>query len=396
MKEWLEPNYHKVIAIVVALVCIFFGVKNILKANGFSESFPEPEKNVRKQMPVADTTGLTSSMRLLTDKTSSETQWKTKPIAVRGGLTKEVPLFVSVRIVLHANQLIDMSDPTAPKLRPPVDNKWLTDNGLQYLSASVLKNDPDRDGYSNLEEWEEQTSPIDPSSHPPYTDKLYFIGMKTRFHRITFKADNAPDFAIREESREIGRKDGFYKVGDTLPSGRFKIEAYEKKEGVSPIGVPIKASELTLLEVATGEKFVIVLRVEHDRPELFAEFDFQLDTREPFFVQEGQSQRQFAGNPNPEPFSLGENSTVIYQLIKVTENEAVIAPKDNLEQTITISQGSVPLQDEEGNLADDQIDPSNGSNPFAPSTSTDTTPPVTTPPVTTPEPVDDDTEPIGQ
>ena len=116
------------------------------------------------------------------------------------------------------------------------------------------------------------------------------------------------------------------------------------------------------------------------------------DTREGFFVQEGASERQFSSNPNKEPFSLGENDSVIYQLVKVTENEAVIAPKDNLDQTITIPQGSVPVPDEEGNLADDFLDPSNGSNPFPPSTSTDAN---TAPPVTSPD-AGVETEPIGQ
>ncbi|MFT5469723.1 MAG: hypothetical protein ACI8UO_004845 [Verrucomicrobiales bacterium] len=349
MKDWLEPNYHKVLGILIAIICLFVGVKNILKANGFKDSFPAPNERISERMPLDNREALGFAGQLLVKKT----EWTEAPVEVSGGLTKTVPLFVSVRIVEHDNQLIDMTDPSAILIRPPVPNKWLTDNGLQYLSATVLEQDPDVDGYDNLEEYEANTSPVDPSSHPPYTDKLVFLSLQKKFHRITFKADNDPAYAIREESRKIGRKDGFYKIGDTLASGRFKVEAYEKKMDKDAIGTPVPASELTMLDLNTGEKFVIILKKEDDRPELFGEFDFLLDTRPSFFVKEGQSERIFQGMPNPEPFSLGESDTIVYQLVTVTDNEAVIASKDNLGQTITISKGSVPTEGEEGAFADD-------------------------------------------
>jgi hypothetical protein len=47
-----------------------------------------------------------------------------------------------------------------------IDDRWENDNGLNPLSANDAWYDPDYDGYTNLQEYQEGTDPNDPSSNP--------------------------------------------------------------------------------------------------------------------------------------------------------------------------------------------------------------------------------------
>ena len=46
------------------------------------------------------------------------------------------------------------SVPNVMITHPPVPNKWFTDNKLEILDSNILNEDPDGDGFTNLEEWQ--------------------------------------------------------------------------------------------------------------------------------------------------------------------------------------------------------------------------------------------------
>src|SRR5688572_27960299 len=58
------------------------------------------------------------------------------------------------------------------EVHPPLPNEWLEQFALPIAEADVLSQDPDADGLSNLEEWQNQTTPTDRDSHPAFTAKL--------------------------------------------------------------------------------------------------------------------------------------------------------------------------------------------------------------------------------
>ena len=41
--------------------------------------------------------------------------------------------------------------------------------------ADVLDQDPDKDGFTNLDEWQGRTDPTDKNSHPDYLTKLHLV-----------------------------------------------------------------------------------------------------------------------------------------------------------------------------------------------------------------------------
>lgn len=327
--DWLKENYHKAVGIAVAVLCLIFGGLHISSALNFETKFPPPSEGNGAAIPTPPGDQVKNMQTLV----RVPLYWKPQAVALPGGKNKLVTLFRSVPIVEHADKLYDMSHPDEDPLRPPVENAWLIEHSLNYLSADVLSFDPDGDGYDNLEEWEAKSSPVDESKHPPYTDKLVFLDQRERNHFVTFKANNHPDYQIEEQTTARGRKTGFYKIGDTLSFGRFKIESYEKKEGTNQFGITGDQSELTIRDLGTDKTFVIILKRQENRPELFAEFDFTLDPDPKFHVQEGAD------------FQLPKNSGNAYKVLSVNENEVVIAPTDRLDQTINIGQGTVETEE---------------------------------------------------
>lgn len=341
--DWIKDNYEKLVALVVAIICLIFGGTHVAKALNFNEAFPPPEANFKTEMPDDTTDKVRRMQRLVVEPFLFELM----EVPVSGGSKKTLPLFVSVPIIERGGTLIDMGDPTAELLRPPVSNEWLLKHRLDALSANVLQQDPDRDGYTTIEEWEAETLPADPASHPPYTDKLAFVQMKTRTHIVTFKANNDPDFQVEEQTQRIGKKSKFYKVGEKLISGRFEILSYEPKEGLNNFGIKADLSELTLKDLNNDKTFVIVLKVEQNVPEKFAELNFTLDSSQSqFFKQEG------------DVFTLDMDPDTRYKLIEVTDEEAKIAKLDAAGapgETITIAKGDISTPASETGLADDAL-----------------------------------------
>ncbi len=66
------------------------------------------------------------------------------------------------------NTVIDILDPTAPKVHGDIPNLWFIKSGLAsaFSRADALSIDSDGDGFTNLEEYMNQTKPADKTSYP--------------------------------------------------------------------------------------------------------------------------------------------------------------------------------------------------------------------------------------
>ena len=68
--------------------------------------------------------------------------------------------------------------------------EWLEKHGLNPLEAGIADADPDHDGFSNREEFEFQTDPRDPHSHPPALAKVYVVSIQPISFTLVFKSVN--------------------------------------------------------------------------------------------------------------------------------------------------------------------------------------------------------------
>lgn len=324
--NWLEQNYEKVVISVVALICLIFGVKTILSATSFPEKFILTSPPPKEELPEDESFKMQLSSAILNGSSS----WKDQEINIAPEANKEVTLLRSVWIIEHNGKLFDLTNPKEDILRPPIDNAWLIEHKVDFLSRSVLEDDPDGDGYSNYEEWasKPQTIPVDAESHPPYTDKLMFVQRQQQSFMITFSASNPPDFQINTLNRTGKRDSGFYKVGDSFEKGRFTILSFEEKEAINNVGIRDDVSELTIKDNMTERTFKLVRKVKTNWPTYFAEFNFTLvPEQSQFYVREGQT------------FTLNLAPTKPYKLLSVSENEATIQAIG--EEPVTLIKGAL-------------------------------------------------------
>ena len=117
------------------------------------------------------------------------------------------PLFTSPPVHLAKDgTLLDLRDPGSPAVHPPIPNPWWLEHGLDPGRADAPQRDPDRDGFSNLEEFRGQTDPVDGRSHPSLIHKLRAVGLDKAELLVSFVTDNSagqpgPDdiFGFRQE-----------------------------------------------------------------------------------------------------------------------------------------------------------------------------------------------------
>ena len=186
-------------------------------------------------------------------------------------------------------------------VHPPVPDKWILGNKLNLLSKTVLEEDPDKDGFTNLEEYFGEsgkapeagaavasTNPNDPASHPPYRTKLFLKQFVTRAFLSLFKAYNGDvkkpeelDFQINsyekgaQNQARVGTQ--FLKMGAVVGNTPYRIEKFDYKTVKNAkTGGEDDVSELTLRNVETQEPVILVLNKVTESPDSFAVLSFEL------------------------------------------------------------------------------------------------------------------------
>ncbi len=317
-----DKAWDKLVLLAVSVLVIGLSVLFGMNASAFGERFGIERGRPNNELPetlAARAAGATAFV----EKTQT---WVT-PTKGEGAKLKQVPLFVSVPIVEAGGRLIDMSDPGAPQLRPPVTNAWLMSNNLDYLNSGVLSQDPDGDGFTNLAEWEAKTDPIDPKSRPPYAGKLIFKSRQQQDYTLRFSArPDAERFQImRIPSAKWPQRDSFMmKVGEVSKDQQFRIDSFEEKRAVNNVGIAADATEVTVTYLPTQEKVILVKSVDTIIPTYFAEMGFELDAQFQEFVKEG------------ETFNLTKDPDTKYRVIKVDEDSVTITYQSGAEQEQTV------------------------------------------------------------
>lgn len=309
--DWIRTHYDRALVIAAALLLLFCSLSILRNAVQFGANFANqvsPPPKAAKPPPKA--VELEQAMQ----KLQQAPQWT---FSGRSGL------FVPEKHFIGANGLPATLKTT--QVHPPVPNEWLEEFGLPIADGDVLTQDPDGDGFNNLDEWQGHTNPTDKNSRPDYVAKLRLKSVTQEPFRLKFMSWDGKAFGIN--ALDLNEPTQFLHVGDTVAGTRFKIAKFnEKHETSQATGGEIDVSELLLENQDTHDQVTLVLEKVATSPESVATFVYSWPSDAP--------PREFQVRKDQE-FSLKPEEEIKYKLIELQPTKAVIVnpqkPNDRIE-----------------------------------------------------------------
>jgi hypothetical protein len=325
--DWIKKHADQFSLALLALLLLVLSVLAFLKTQSFAEGFSDAQKTPThsKEVPPVDNTTIATAEKQLT----SPTLWVAP---AKGG-----SVFVSKKTLRDPNdpnRLIIPGLIPGRKTHPPIEDDWLIKYDLDIQSATVKEDDPDKDGFSNLDEflgadrdpanWEKDaTDPRNKDSHPPYYTKLFLGRQHLVPFRLLFNAyDNDPkkvpveNISFQINTLDLRQPSVFLKLGEMVPNTKYKLLKFEpktqKNEGT---GFEDDASELVLQHEETKEQIVLVYQKTINSPTYYAVLKY--------FWPDPQKPKEFAVKKGDQ-CSLEPDTQEKYKLEDVTKTEAII------------------------------------------------------------------------
>jgi hypothetical protein len=208
------------------------------------------------------------------------------------------------------------------EVHPPVPNEWLEQFGLPIVDSDVLDQDPDNDGFNNLDEWVGRANPTDANSHPEYYSKLKLKSSTEEAFQLVFSSWVDDTFAIN--TIDLKQPTQFLKVGDMVKGARFKIAKFQEKYQPNKYGTNVDVSELILEQVETKQQLTLIKEKVAMSPESVATFVYVWGGRREFQVRKDQE------------FSLKPQEQIKYKLVDVGPAKAVIVNSQRADEPIEI------------------------------------------------------------
>lgn len=307
--NWIRANYDRVAVLVGALfllLCAFFLWR---AAAGFNESFASSVSSgpAKPAAPTAKAVELQAAAQ----KLAQSPQWS---FGGRSGL------FVPEKHFIGPGGLPATLQTT--EVHPPVPNEWLDQNNLPIADTDVLEQDPDADGYTNLEEWQSKTNPNEKGSHPPFIAKLRIKGFTREAFRLVFASRTDDTFGIN--TSDLKEPTQFLKIGDTIRGTAFKIVKFTEKHEKNQYGTELDVSELTIQNQESKDRINLVKEKIMTSPESVGTFVYLWGDRRELTIKQGQE------------FSLPPQTDIKYKLIDVQPEKAVIVNTQKPEERIEV------------------------------------------------------------
>ena len=164
--DWIKANYDRAAVIVAALFLFICAISIWWSAIQFGNRLvtPQPPRpKAASQPPVA------VELDRAAEQLQNPAQWKA---------SRRSGLFVPEKHFIGADGLPATLQNT--QVHPPVPNDWFEKYGLPIEDADVLDQDPDKDGFTNLDEWQGGTDPTTerfaPGLHHKITSGVRYRG----------------------------------------------------------------------------------------------------------------------------------------------------------------------------------------------------------------------------
>jgi len=307
--NWVRSHYDSVAILVAALFLFCSALLIVRNVSQFGENFSTlqaagPRKPAQPPPKAVE-------LAQAAERLHQPAQWT---FGGRSGL------FVPEKHFIGANGLPTTLETT--EVHPPVPNEWIEQFALPIADADVLTQDPDTDGFTNLEEWENHTNPIEKTSHPAFIAKLKMKSFTQEPFRLVFASWVDDTFALN--TSDLKEPTQFLKIGDPIRGTKFKIVKFTEKHETNKYGTKVDVSELILENQETREQLSLVKEKIMISPESVANFVYAWGER-----------REFAVKKNQE-FSLKPEEQIKYKLVDVQPAKAVIVNTQKPDELIEV------------------------------------------------------------
>jgi len=308
VSDWFKEHYDRVALIggaaflFISAVCIWWGV--IQFGNRLVTQQP-PRPKTASPPPVA------IELEHVAEQLEQPAQWKA---------SRRSGLFVPEKHFIGADGFPATLQNT--QVHAPVPNEWFEKYGLAIEDADALDQDPDKDGFTNLDEWQGNTDPTKKDSHPDYATKLHLLSATEEPFRYVFSSRTQNQFGIN--TIDLSEPTQFLKVGDVIRGTDFKIVKFTEKRERNQYGTNEDISELLLEHQGTHVQVTLVKGEVATSPQSVATFVYTWRGRQEFEVRKDQE------------FSLKPMEEIKYKLVDVQPAKAVIVNTQNPNAPIEI------------------------------------------------------------
>ncbi|HJX25762.1 MAG TPA: Amuc_1099 family pilus-like system protein [Chthoniobacterales bacterium] len=306
---WIRAHYDRVALIAAAAFLLLCSILIWRKSAQFQTEFavsqtaPPPKKFSTPAKAV--------ELETARQKLNHPPRWT---FSSRSGL------FVPEKHFVGTNGLLATLETT--EVHPPVPNDWLEQFSLPIAEGDVLDQDPDGDGFTNLDEWHDHSDPTDENSHPDYVTKLKLKSATEEPFRLMFSSWVGDSYAIN--TIDLKQPTQFVKKGDTIRGTRFKIVKFTEKYQPDKYGTDVDLSEVTLEHDETKQRLTLTKEKVATSPESVATFIYSWSERRELQVRKDQE------------FSLNPEEQIKYKLIDVQPAKAVIVNTQKPDEPIEI------------------------------------------------------------
>ena len=294
--DWLKANYDRAVLMAAAVFLFISAVAIWWSAIQFGSQLtapgPVPPK-AASQPPGA------VELDRAAEQLEKPLQWKS---STRSGL------FVPEKHFIGADGMPATLQNT--QVHSPVPNEWFEKYALPIEDADALEEDPDKDGFTNLDEWQGHTDPTKAESHPDYATKLHLVSANEEPFRYVFASRTKEKFGINDI--EQSEPTQFLKVGDVIRGTDFKIISFTEKKERKEYGMKMDVSELLLEHQQSHAQVTLVKGKLATSPQSVVTFVYTWGGRKEFEVRKDQE------------FSLKPMEEIKYKLIDVRPDKAVI------------------------------------------------------------------------
>src|SRR5437588_6984975 len=302
MIDWIKANYDRA-AVILAAVFLFISAVSIWwSAIQFGNRLVTPQPSRAK---TASPAPIAVELDQAAKQLENPAQWRA---STRSGL------FVPEKHFIGADGFPATLENT--QVHAPVPNDWFEKYGLPIEDADALDQDPDKDGFTNLDEWQGNTYPTKKYSHPDYTTKLHLVSATEEPFRYVFSSRTQNTFGIN--TIDLSEPTQFLKVGDVIRGTDFKIVNFTEKRERTQYGTNEDVSELLLEHQGTHAQVTLVKGEVATSPQSVATFVYAWGGRQDFQVRKDQ---EF-------PLATAQGNRT-YKLIDVRSDKAVIVNTQN-------------------------------------------------------------------